>query len=109
MPKAATEKTNKRPATGYALFVKVRYCGQARGALVGALAYEHTEQMPIWKEKNPNKKHTEAMKEIATLWKDHPSNPNRGKTAAEKKAAPKKAAPKKKAKKVEEDEEADEE
>ncbi|KAI0313856.1 hypothetical protein OF83DRAFT_494853 [Amylostereum chailletii] len=42
----------------------------------------------------------DAMKEVAAMWRDAPENPNRGKTAAERKAEAKPKAPKRSTKKA---------
>ncbi|KAK0500092.1 hypothetical protein EDD18DRAFT_1459884 [Armillaria luteobubalina] len=36
-------------------------------------------QLKLWKEQNPDRAPTDAMKEVAAIWRDSPENPNRGK------------------------------
>ncbi|KAK0485024.1 hypothetical protein IW261DRAFT_1460004 [Armillaria novae-zelandiae] len=36
-------------------------------------------QLKLWKEQNPDRAPTDAMKEVAVIWRDSPENPNRGK------------------------------
>jgi len=71
MPKVAADKPakeakTKRAPTPYQLFVKV--CGCCESSMVTSLGRmlmpAPQEQMPIWKEKNPTKKHTDAMKDV---------------------------------------------
>ncbi|ESK89529.1 axial regulator yabby 4-like [Moniliophthora roreri MCA 2997] len=44
------------------------------------------DQLKPWKDANKNKSHKEAMTVMAEMWKDHPSNPNRGKPTKPKKS-----------------------
>ncbi|KAK0194128.1 hypothetical protein F5146DRAFT_1134898 [Armillaria mellea] len=42
-------------------------------------------QLKLWKEQNPDRSATDAMKEVAVIWRDSPENPNRGKAPRPKK------------------------
>ncbi|KAK0236253.1 hypothetical protein EDD85DRAFT_839962 [Armillaria nabsnona] len=42
-------------------------------------------QLKLWKVQNPDRSATDAMKEVAVIWRDSPENPNRGKAPRPKK------------------------
>ncbi|KAL4257097.1 HMG box domain-containing protein [Pleurotus pulmonarius] len=61
---AKQEVKEKREPSAYNVFIKT--------------------EMATWRQANPGKKVTEAMKELGAMWRDHPSNPNRGKAPKSK-------------------------
>ncbi|KDQ23562.1 hypothetical protein PLEOSDRAFT_1090547 [Pleurotus ostreatus PC15] len=62
--KQVKEVKEKREPSAYNIFIKT--------------------EMATWRQANPGKKVTEAMKELGAMWRDHPSNPNRGKAPKSK-------------------------